>query len=43
MSIDNVKQFVREKYGQAALRVVSGAGYACLWNVTIFLLRPRTR
>jgi SAM-dependent methyltransferase len=29
MSIDNVKQVVREKYGQAALRVVSGAGSSC--------------
>ena len=29
MSIDNVKQAVREKYGQAALQVVSGAGASC--------------
>jgi SAM-dependent methyltransferase len=29
MSIENVKQVVRKKYGQAALRVVSGAGSSC--------------
>jgi arsenite methyltransferase len=29
MSIENVKEVVREKYGQAALRVVSGATSSC--------------
>jgi arsenite methyltransferase len=29
MSIPNVKEVVREKYGQAALRVASGAGNPC--------------
>src|ERR1700692_947190 len=29
MSTPNVKEFVREKYGQAALRVTSGAGNPC--------------
>jgi SAM-dependent methyltransferase len=29
MSIDNVKEVVREKYGQAALRVVSGSSSSC--------------
>ena len=29
MSTSNVKEVVREKYGQAALRVTSGAGNCC--------------
>ena len=29
MSTPNVKEVVREKYGQAALRVTSGAGNPC--------------
>ena len=29
MSTPNVKEVVREKYGQAALRVTSGAGNSC--------------
>ena len=29
MSTPNVKEIVREKYGQAALRVTSGAGNSC--------------
>ena len=29
MSTENVKDVVREKYGQAALRVKTGAGSAC--------------
>jgi hypothetical protein len=29
MNTPNVKEVVRDKYGQAALRVTSGAGNAC--------------
>ena len=29
MSTENVKEIVKEKYGQAALRVTSGDGNSC--------------